>query len=197
MARHADEGDSVSVLILFGDGTGRDAARRRNAERAAAILGALPPRFSGLPENRGDTLPMLEVVSIIERCSEELRPEVVYVCHGGNLNVDHQVTFRSALTALRPLPTSSVKAIYTYEILSSTDWAPVTERFAFQPNRFVSITKQLSRKAQALEAYQDEMRPVPHSRSHSGALHLAALRGGTAGLEAAEAFCVVREIVGR
>jgi LmbE family N-acetylglucosaminyl deacetylase len=192
MARHADEGDTVHTLILFGDGSGRDAARRINAQKAAKILGAQPPRFAGFPENRSDTLPLLDIVGVIEKCVSELKPEVVYVSHGGNLNIDHQTSFRAAVTALRPVPGSKVRAIYAYETLSSTDWAP---EGGFQPNCFVEITHTLDRKTKALEAYGDEMRAAPHSRSLENVRALARLRGSTIGVNAGEALLVVREIL--
>lgn len=194
-ARHADSGDAIHVLILFGDGRGRDAARRTAATKAAQILGASLPRFAGFPENRSDTVPLVEIVGAIERCVAEVKPEIVYVSHGGNLNIDHQTSFSAAVTALRPVPGSSVRAIYGYEILSSTDWAPVGVGAQFRPCRYVEITAQLERKIKALRAYGDEMRPVPHARSLEGVLALAAHRGGTVGLAAAEAYEVVREKV--
>ncbi len=195
IARHADESDVVHVLVLFGDGTGRDTARRVNAGKAARILGAQAPRFGGFPENRSDTVPLLEIVGAVERAIGEVRPEIVYVSHGGNLNVDHQTSFRAAATALRPAPGSPVHAILAYEILSSTDWAPPGIGEPFVPNRFVEITGQLERKLRALEAYGDEMRPAPHSRSVEGARRLAALRGQTVGVPAAECFGVLREVI--
>lgn len=193
MARHADEGDAVHILVLFGDGTGRDAARRAAAMKAAQMLGADRPQFAGFPENRSDTVPLVEIVGAIERCVAQLKPEVVYITHGGNLNVDHQTSFRAAVTALRPVPGSSVRAIYAYEILSSTDWAPGGIGESFRPNRFVEITAQLERKVKALEAYGDEMRPAPHARSLDGVRALARVRGGTAGFAAGEGLEVVRE----
>lgn len=194
MARHADEGDEVLTLILFGEGRERDAVRRVNAITAARILGAQPPRFSGFPENRSDTLPLVEIVAAIERCVAELKPETVYVSHGGNLNIDHQISFKAAITALRPVPGSPVRSLFAYEILSSTDWAPEGFAPGFRPNRFVDITAQLERKIQALKAYGDEMRPVPHSRSLEGVSALARLRGGTAGFAAGEGFETVRAL---
>ncbi len=195
MARHADDGDEVHVLILFGDGTGRDAARRVNAHEAARTLGASLPRFAGFAENRSDTIPLVEIVGAIEQCVSELKPQVVYVSHGGNLNVDHQTCYRATATALRPVPGSPVHAIYAYEVLSSTDWAPAGFSEVFWPNRFVDISSQLERKLKALEAYGDEMRNAPHSRSLTGARTLAMLRGGTAGFDAAEAYVTARELV--
>lgn len=194
MARHVDEGDAVHVLVLFGDGTGRDAARRTNAQKAAQILGSRPPRFAGLPENRSDTIPLLEAVGAIERAATELKPELVYVSHGGNLNIDHQASFRAAATALRPVPGSSVRAIYAYEVPSSTDWAPEGIGAPFVPNHYVEIGAQLARKMRALEAYGEEMRPAPHARSIEAVRALATARGSTAGVSAAEALLLLREI---
>jgi LmbE family N-acetylglucosaminyl deacetylase len=195
MARHADEGDAVHVLILFGDGTGRDAARRINAQKAAKVLGSNAPRFAGFPENRSDTIPLLEIVGAIERCVADLKPQVVYVSHGGNLNIDHQTSFRAAATALRPLPDSTVRALYAYEILSSTDWAPLGFGDPFKPTRYADITRQVEKKLRALEIYAEEMRPSPHARSIEAARALAVLRGGAVGVAAAEAFATIRELV--
>jgi LmbE family N-acetylglucosaminyl deacetylase len=195
MARHADEGDTVHTLVLFGDGTGRDTQRRVNALAAAKILGSNAPRFAGFPENRSDTIPLVDIVGAIERCVSEIKPQTVYVSHGGNLNIDHQTSFKATATALRPVPGSPVREIFTYEILSSTDWAPVGFGVHFQPIRFVNIAAQIERKVEALKAYGDEMRPSPHARSLEAAVALAKVRGGTAGFDAAESFEISRIFV--
>ena len=192
IARHADEGDQIHVLVLFGDGTGRDSARRIAAARAANVLGSLAPRFCGFAENRSDSIPLVEIVAAIERMAGEVNPKRVYVSHGGNLNVDHQNAFRATVTALRPVPGSSVRAIYAYEILSSTDWAPKGMGEPFRAVRFVDISRQFERKLEALAAYGGEMRPAPHSRSLENVRALAVLRGATAGFPMGEAFEVVR-----
>lgn len=194
MARHADDGDAVHTLVLFGDGTARDAARRMNALAAAQILGTKAPSFAGFAENRSDTIPLTEIIGAVERCVAEIRPQVVYVSHGGNLNIDHQTSFRATATALRPVPGSPVRAIYTYEILSSTDWAPIGFGDDFRPNRFIDISAQLERKLKALDVYGDEMRPSPHARSLEAVRALAKIRGGTAGFSAGEGFSVIRQV---
>jgi LmbE family N-acetylglucosaminyl deacetylase len=194
MARHEDEGDTVHTLVLFGDGTGRDTQRRINALTAAKILGSNAPRFAGFPENRSDTIPLVDIVGAIERCVNKIKPQTVYVSNGGNLNIDHQTSFKATVTALRPVPGSPVREIFTYEILSSTDWAPVGFGDYFQPVRFVDVGAQIERKIEALKAYGDEMRPSPHARSLEAVTALAKIRGGTAGFEAAEGFAVLRTI---
>lgn len=195
MALAADAGVPVHVLVLFGDGTGHDAKRREAARAAARILGAADVAFAGLPENRGDTVPLTEVVTPVEKTLGALKPSALYVAHGGNLHVDHQTTFRAAVTAARPMPGQSVRALYGYEVPSSTDWAPAGAGEPFLPARYVDIEKALERKKKALEAYAFELRPMPHARSLEAVLNVARGRGATVGVAAAEAFTVLREIV--
>jgi LmbE family N-acetylglucosaminyl deacetylase len=195
MALAADAGTSVHVLVVFGDGTGHDAKRRMAAAEAAKILSVANLQFAGFPENRGDTIPLTDVVTAVERAVTALKPSTVYVAHGGNLHVDHQTTFRAAATALRPAPGQPVIGFYGYEVPSSTDWAPPGMGEPFLPVRYVDIGEGLRRKRLALEAYGFELRPKPHARSLEAILNLASTRGATVGVAAAEAFTVLREIV--
>lgn len=194
MALAAKAGRKVHVLVLCGDGTGLDGKRRDAAGKAATLLGAAPPRFAGFPENKSDTVAFGDFVSVIEKTVQELRPSTVYVSHGGNLNIDHQTAFRAAATSLRPVSGSPVAEFFSYEIASSTDWAPPGFGEAFRPNRFVDIGGVIDRKMDALEAYAFDMRPAPHARSMVSIENLARARGATVGLPAAEAFIVLREI---
>lgn len=193
-ALSAQNGAAVHVLVMCGDGTGTDGKRRAAAAEAAKLLGAQPPRFAGLPENRSDTVALSDAVGAVERAVNELRPAIVYVTHGGNLHIDHQTAYRAAATALRPVPGSPVTEFYSYEVASSTDWAPPGFGEPFQPQRFVEITSVLDRKLKALELYAFDMRPEPHARSIRSLENLARMRGATVGVAAAEAFAVLRTI---
>lgn len=207
VARHGDEGDLVRTLILAEGATSRDAVRDAEgrsdelhqlvvaAQRAAEALGVEAPQMLGLPDNRMDSLTLLDVVKPIEQLVRSFQPQIVYTHHGGDLNVDHQVAHQAVLTACRPLPGSSVEAIYTFETVSSTEWASESTGDTFRPTRFVGITDQLERKLAALEAYSSEMAAFPHARSMESVRALAALRGASVGVDAAEAFMVVREVL--
>ena len=139
-------------------------------------------------------MPLLDIIGAIERCVAEVAPEVVYVPFGGSLNIDHRTTFRAALTPLRPVPGAATKAIYAYEMLSSTEWAPRALGEAFRPVKYTDISEQLDKKLKAIDAYGAEMRAVPHARSSEAVRVLAQQRGFTVGFSAAEAFEVVRDI---
>lgn len=202
MARHAAAGDTVHVLFLADGETSRPpaaetasavAGREQAAQAAAAVLGAQAPRFAGLPDNRLDTVALLDVVQRVEAVVAETRPDTVYTHHSGDLNVDHRIAHQAVLTACRPLPGSPVTALYAFEVASSTEWASPRPEQAFLPTRFVDISGFLEVKLKALECYGEEMRPFPHARSLEGIEAQARLRGVGAGMEAAEAFVVVRE----
>ena len=206
MARHAAEGDPCHVLILAEGATSRDDARdpgarapelaalREQARKAADILGSRGLEMAGLPDNRMDTVPLLDVVKIVEGAISRVRPTVIYTHFGGDLNVDHRITARAVETATRPLAGNIVKAVYTFEILSSTEWNFSDAFPAFRPNHFVNVEGFVDKKIAALECYQSETNAFPHPRSREAVNALAALRGSQSGLRAAEAFRVVRQI---
>jgi LmbE family N-acetylglucosaminyl deacetylase len=199
LARLAHNGEVVDILILA-DGVGargsvEGAARRAEAaRRAAACLGARDPIMLGLQDNRLDSLDLLDITQQIERVLEELRPRDIYTHHAGDLNIDHAICHRAVLTAARPIPGRSVRRIYAMEIASSTEWAAPGSHTAFVPSRFVDISGFINQKRLALEAYAEEMRPFPHARSFEAVEALARWRGATAGMPAAEAFVVIRDL---
>lgn len=195
IAAASDAGAEISLLILCGDGTGRDEERRVGTHKAAEILGIGQITFFGGPENKTDTIPLGSLVGAVEGAVKAFSPDTVYAPHQGNLNIDHQNGFKAAATALRPVPGQPVTAFYAYEILSSTDWAAPGYVVPFVPTRYCDISGQLDRKLKALEVYGDEMRPEPHARSIEAVKRRALSLGATVGVEAAEAFVTVREII--
>jgi LmbE family N-acetylglucosaminyl deacetylase len=206
IAKHVDAGDDVHVLF-FTDGVGsRDdvgsapdveapTVRTQAAHEACRILGTHPPTAFSFPDNQMDTVALLEVTKALELVVDEIRPQVIYTHHGGDLNVDHQIVYRALLTACRPLPNSTVNEILTFEVASSTEWAATSLDVAFQPNTIVNIEATFDRKMAALRAYGEEMRPYPHARSYESVEALARLRGSQYGMALAEAFHTVRRVL--
>lgn len=203
MTRLAHEGDAVYVAIL-GEGITSRAQHREHADasqvealrncshRVAAHLGARECFLYGLPDNRFDTVPLLDIVKIVEDLVAKLKPDTVYTQHGGDLNVDHVQLYRATLTATRPMADCPVKAVYAYEVASSTEWAFQQFSPSFRPSVFVNIEATLERKIEAMQMYESEARVFPHPRAPE-ALKAQARRWGTAtGLVAAEAFDLVR-----
>lgn len=205
MARLAREGHTVYVAIL-GEGITsrfqeRDAADSALLEElhshcpeAMAILGVEEPFLYSLPDNRFDTLPLLDVVKIVEELIEKTLPEVIYTHHGSDLNVDHQVVHRAVLTATRPIGEGAVREVYTFEVLSSSEWGFHHSADRFRPQVFTDVSETLDLKCAAMEVYESEARDFPHPRSPEAIRALAKRRGSTAGFAAAEAFELVRAL---
>ncbi len=166
----------------------------RQAHAAATKIGAKSLVLHKLPDNRLDTMPLLEVVKVVEELVERVNPEVIYTHHPGDLNVDHGVIHRAVLTATRPMAGQPVREIYAFEVPSSTEWAFGSLRPAFRPNVFVDVSATLETKIAAMACYQTETREFPHPRSPE-ALRAVAMRWGSiAGCHAAEAFELVRSV---
>jgi LmbE family N-acetylglucosaminyl deacetylase len=205
MARLASEGCEVHVAILgegetsrFQDDVSENTERveKLNAasQKAAAILKVEKPLTFGLPDNKFDSVPLLEIIKIVEGLVSSLKPEVLFTHHSSDLNIDHQVTNRAVLTATRPIRGMPVKELYAFEVASSTEWNFQSSHASFRANYFVDISKYMDRKLKAMAEYETEMRPFPHPRS-SEALRTIGMRwGSVVGCECAEAFEVIRSI---
>src|SRR5262249_29402462 len=147
-----------------------------------------------LPDNRLDTVPLLDVVKVIEEIVERFLPEVIYTHHPGDLNIDHGVVYRAVLTATRPVHGQSVREIYAFEVASSTEWAFQQLGPVFRTNVFVDIAATLNIKVDALACYDTETRSFPHPRSEQAVRAIAARWGSVSGFSAAEAFELVRAL---
>lgn len=201
IARHVHAGDQVSVLILTDGVTARHdriELQKAAARKACAILSVTKVHFAGLPDQRLDDMPLLEIIRPISEALEKLQPHIVYTHHCGDVNQDHRAVFAATLVAVRPFGDSPVRRVLCYEIPSSTEWGPPFSVWAFLPNVFVDIRETMETKLRAIEAYretfQSEVKPFPHPRSLEAVRIHAQWRGISVGMQVAEAFMLVREL---
>lgn len=208
IARHAAAGDEVHVLFLADGVTSRWSAnpsrdvlstddevvtRKAEAEAACNLLSCQSLAFCDLPDQRLDTLPILEVTKLIEDMIVQCQPEIVYTHWGGDLNRDHQIAAEATLTACRPLPGRGVRRVLAYPVPSSTGWGMMG---CYEPTYFVDISAFLGVKLAAMvDCYKSEARDWPHPCSQRAVMAWARMWGSQVGLDAAEAFVVVREVV--
>ncbi|RDE22575.1 PIG-L family deacetylase [Motiliproteus coralliicola] len=197
IAMHVSQGDSVTVMFMTDGVSSRnnnsdDSSRRKTASnQAMTALGVSDVRQLNFPDNKMDSVPLLDVVKHIEIVIDDIKPEIVYTHFALDLNVDHRVTHSAVMTACRPLSWSSIKKILSFEVLSSTEWNSSSIE-QFFPNYIVDISDFWNKKLAALKCYDDEMRKFPHSRSYKCVEALAILRGASHGFNKAEAFTVER-----
>lgn len=206
IAKHIEAGDTVYALILGEGQTSRFEKREDagteileqlhgNTKKAAAVLGIREVYFENFADNRFDSVTLLDIVKAVERRIRELQPTVIYTHHRGDLNVDHQMTYKAVLTATRPMADQPVKEIYAFETVSSTEWNFTYGDEQFSPDVFVKLTEtQFEKKLAAMREYETELCEYPHPRSLEMLRAVAARWGGVAGGCYVEAFETVRII---
>lgn len=202
IAAYVKQGHPVHVAFMTDGigargGKGQSAAARKRkaaADKACRILGVTSAYFGRFPDNRMDSVDLLDVVKSIETLIAKLEPGTLLTHHAGDLNVDHRVVHDAVMTACRPQKGHPVRTVLFFEVPSSTEWQAAGTSVPFEPNWFIDISATLPLKMAALEAYGGEMRAPPHSRSLVAVEHLARWRGATIGVAAAEAFMLGRHL---
>jgi len=129
--------DSIKVEKLYKD-----------TFKAGKIVGYKKFYMEELPDNRFDSVSLLDIIKIIEEYIENIKPDIIYTHFGGYLNIDQKITFEAVLTTIRPIGNEYVKEIYAFETVSSTEWN-FNSTFNFKPNYFIDITETLDEKLKA------------------------------------------------
>ena len=198
--KHIREGHSVNIIYVT-DGFYDDAdddkvlSKRKNATDAMNMLGVKNIFFLGFKGLRLDTYEKRLLNAELTNKFIEIKPKIVYTHHWGDINFDHQVVFDMTMVACRPHRGMKIEAIYTYETLSSTEWAALNRDSSFLPNVFEILDEEtVNLKAAAMEQYVTEIFDYPHPRSLEGIKILAQQRGLMISEKYAEAFYLVRSI---
>lgn len=201
IAKHSSNGDEVHVLMItegsstqYKDQPDMIEQKKREITNVKNILRISDVHFVDLPDMKLDTLAHIDVNNPITKAVHKLQPEVVFTHFYGDVNKDHRVIFESTMVAVRPATNSSIKKVICYNTPSSTEWNIQQGHTAFMPNMYVDITEFLDKKLEALHQYKSEMREYPHPRSPESVRIHANYWGNHIGVEAAEAFMIVREI---
>ena len=168
---------------------------RAEAMQANEVLGVAEVHFAGLPAAELDSVPHHELNAAISGLVSAVSPSVVLVPFLGDVHLDHQLVFRSAMVALRPAPGVEIESVYAYETVSETNWNAPFITPAFVPNTYSDISGWLDTKLAAMSAYQSQLREFPDERSLQALRALAEHRGSTVGVPAAEAFVQIRRIL--
>lgn len=171
------------------------ARHKANIQEAANAIGYHSTGVYDFPDNRFDSVDLLDIIKVIEAEKTVFKPEVIFTHHGGDVNIDHQRTFEAVVTACRPMTHEEVSTIITFETMSGTEWRASTDPRHFVPNLFIEIEPEdLEAKSKAMESYEFERRPYPHPRAPEALEVRAKMWGVTVGCPMAEAFCIVRSV---
>jgi len=203
VARLIQEGYEAFTLILGEGVVSRDEKRdrrknakkiialRKEAKKANELLGVKKVFLLDFPDNSFDSVPLIDIVKAVEKVKNQIRPNIVFTHYEKDLNIDHQLVYRAVITATRPLPNEVVKEIYSFEVLSSTEWSYPSE---FSADVFFDISQSIDTKLRAMKAYKSELREYPHPRSLEGVKLVSKNWAMKVGLYYAEAFKLVRAV---
>jgi LmbE family N-acetylglucosaminyl deacetylase len=200
IARHSARGDRVQVVVVSRgapDIFPPEEVEQTRIELTAAhqLLGVEDVHFLDFPAPRLDTVPGHVLAERLTRLVREIQPRTVYAPHWGDLHSDHKAVYWATMVATRPNGVPRVERLLCYETLSETEWGGPSAHNAFSPTVFVDIGEFLSTKLQAMACYRTQLKEFPQSRSLRSLEALARVRGSAVGLDAAEAFVLVREVV--
>lgn len=198
----------LTHLIILGEGiTSRSDIRdvklwnkaldihKSNVKKAQSAIGYHTLSLYDFPDNRFDSVDLLDLVKIIEKEKNEFKPSIIFTHHGGDLNIDHQKTFEAVMTSCRPMESEFVKTIITFETPSGTEWRASSDPKHFIPNLYFEISNDnLEAKIKGMQSYEFESRSFPHPRSPEALKIYAQKNGINVGVPLAEAFCLIRQI---
>jgi LmbE family N-acetylglucosaminyl deacetylase len=208
MYRLIKDYNCIIRVIILGEGiTSRSDSRdiekwkselkihKSNIESARAIVGYESTRVFDFPDNRFDSIALLDIIKVIEKEKQEFQADVIFTHHGGDVNIDHQRTFEAVMTAIRPMENEKVTTVITFETMSGTEWRASSDPRHFIPNIFFEISEEgLIAKCKAMESYEFEKRKYPHPRSIEALRIRSQMWGVANGVKLAEAFQIIRSI---
>lgn len=195
IAKYVRQGHDVIVCEVTSWLENQEATNALKAEalKAHEVLGVKDTIFLDLPVVHLKETPTHIKNRKFGAVVNEVKPEIAFLPHTGDMHVDHGETAMAAMVALRPMENPQLKGIYTYETLSETEWNIPNTTNCFLPNVWSDISETFERKMEAMKCFKSQLRAFPHPRSLEAIEALAKLRGSTFGVHYGESFVCVRK----
>ena len=170
-------GAKVTALYLTRGGRLADTnVRMKESKEALHILGVNDVSFENFPDTQ---IPdSYETISCLEHYAVKCNPDIVLTHSVNDTHQDHRRVGWAAMAAFR-----NVSKVLAFE-------TPRVRPAAFLPTFFVNISGCVDRKWQALRCHlsQNGKRYL----AYESTINLASFRGSQAGVEAAEAFEIIK-----
>ena len=147
------------------------------------------------PTQMLDTIDHRILITEIFNVYKKIKPDILYIPNRSDIHSDHRIGFSALFAAAKSFRSDSIRRILMYETLSETEFAPALAENAFIPKVFVDISDYLEDKIKIMELYDTEVMPDPLPRSKYAIRALAAYRGSRIGVQYAEAFQSLLEII--
>ena len=194
IAKFANDKNNYIKLLTFTDGVGSREKKSKNRNlklyRVSKILGIDSFEAGSFPDNRMDSVPLLDVCKFIEN-KIKFTPDVIFTHHPECLNIDHNIVYRATITAFRPQKKNSTE-INCYTVPSSIEYNPLKK---ISYNIYYDVEKTYKKKISALKIYNNELRKYPHPRNIKSVINQLKTTGSEVGLKYSEKFHLIRKTI--
>jgi LmbE family N-acetylglucosaminyl deacetylase len=201
LLRHRNDGDEINWMIMTriseSAGYSKESVESRKNEIAdvAKTYGFSSIHQAKFETTTLDTIAKRELVEEVSSVMNSVKPEIIYVPYRNDVHSDHKVIFDVVAACTKSFRYPFIRKVRAYETLSETEFGITPESSGFRPNLWIDITEHLEKKIMIMKKYKGEMGKHPFPRSERNINALATIRGATAGVEAAEAFLSLKEII--
>lgn len=199
--KHKNMGDKVHWLIITNvdveNGWDKDIVDKRQKEiETVAKMYSFEKTFKlDYPTAKLDIIAVQDIIKHISKVIIEVEPEIIYLPNRSDVHTDHQITFKTAYSCTKNFRYPFIRKILMYETLSETEFAPTLPENTFISNVFVDITNYFEKKLEIFKIYKSEVMEYPLPRSLDSIKTLARYRGSQIGVDYAEGFMLIREIM--
>jgi len=201
LLRHIAEGDQVHWLIMttISEQSGFSQewieSRAKEIEKVVSAYNFTSTKQAEFVTTKLDTYPKSELIAVVSEMVNRVKPETIYLPYRNDVHSDHKEVFDAVISCTKSFRYPSVKKVRAYETLSETEFSIHKEDGVFHPNLWIDVSEFLEEKIVIMKTYNGELGEHPFPRSEQNIRALATLRGATAGVNAAEAFVSLKEII--
>ncbi len=144
-----------------------------------------------------ELIPLREIVESIRKIVSELKPKVVFIPSQSDVHSDHRMVAQAAQSVFKSFYMGDLgtRRVLACEVPSETDAGSGSQAGAFSPNVFVDVSATFERKMEIMQLYTTQIHKDPLPRGLTALRAHGRYRGATVGVEYAEAFMLVRELI--
>jgi len=200
LLRHKNEGHDIHWLIVTSvkeeDGYNCEVVdnRRLEIDKVREAYGFTSVSELKFSTAKLDVYPKSDLIADISSVFNQIKPDTLYLPYRNDVHSDHEIVFDVAISCTKSFRYPYIKNVLVYETLSETEFTARPDSNSFKPNCWIEISNYLEQKIDIMRIFKSEINEHPFPRSESNIRALATLRGATAGVNAAEAFMIVKQI---
>jgi N-acetylglucosamine malate deacetylase 1 len=199
--KHKNNGDQIFWLLLSTENQRSTKIpnvveiQRSFVKKVANEYGFVGWRQFDFLLNELDKYPLLDIVDAVSAYIKKIEPSIIYLNHFADVHSDHRVAFDAVYSCTKNFRYPFIEKILIYETMSETEFTPAVSKNQFIPNVFNDITPYMEKKLEIMKMFTTEQMEEPLPRAMSSIKALNRYRGSRIGVEYAEAFMLLYEML--